>query len=56
MGLDRSTYTIYYQKINYIILLPPIHNSIGGNDRVFRHSASQDLSKTYMCPDLIQNL
>ena len=37
MELDRSTYTIYYQKIkSYIILLPPIHNSIGGNDNDFR--------------------
>lgn len=57
MELDWRYNSIYYQKIKkYIILLPPIHNNIGGNNRVFRHSASLDLSKTYMCPDLIQNL
>ena len=57
MELDWRYNSIHSQKIKrYIILLPPIHNSIGGNNRVFRHSASLDLSKTYMCPDLIQNL
>ena len=49
MGLDWSTHTIYYQKINSIILLPPIHNSIGGNGNVNRLTRPVGIDQRHIC-------